>query len=385
MLTIRVITYKGTAVEAGIGAQFGDDGGSIGRSPECTLVLPDPDRVVSRTHAVVTQVGGRFSLRDQGSTVAVFVNGTPLGKGRERTLATGDELRIAGYALVVEDAATARVADEDSTTILREGTLLSWSEGDRPEPASRIASVIVPAPAGVQPVATAASDVPAARAAGAPAPALSAAPASVAASAPAADDALLAALLRGAGVPELDVVGGLTPRFMEDLGALMRETMRGLLDLLSARANAKREVRADATVIVAQDNNPLKFAPDIDTAVAHLFAPPAPGFMGAQRSLADARASLCLHHEGFVAGMRAALQAVLQRFDPAALEARLQETAPASFLALNQKARLWSQYEALYAAISGDAQTDFHFLFGEEFLAAYQARARPAPVDSDVA
>ena len=381
MLTIRVITYKGTPVEPAIGAQFGEAGGSIGRSPECTLVLPDPERVISRTHAVVTQAAGRYSLRDQGSTVAVLVNGTAVGRGHERVLTAGDELRIAGYVLVVEGIAVMPVADEDSTTILREGTLLSWSEGGMAQPAGRIASVFVPAPAAGQspaPAATAASEAPTA----APVPAPSA---TVAAPPPAAADALLAALLRGAGVPELEVPGGLTPRFMEDLGALMRETMQGLLDLLSARASAKREVRADATVIVARDNNPLKFAPDVDTAVAHLLAPPAPGFMDAQRSLADARASLCLHHEGFVAGMRAALQAVLLRFDPTALEARLQAAGPASFLAVNQKARLWSQYEALYAEISSEAQTDFHFLFGEEFLAAYQARAKRAPVDSDAA
>ena len=104
---------------------------------------------------------------------------------------------------------------------------------------------------------------------------------------------------------------------MEDVGAVMRETMRGLLDLLAARAHAKREVRADATIIVANDNNPLKFAPDLDAAITHLLVPRGQGFMPPQRSLVDARESLRSHQEGFVAGMRAALAAVLARFDPA--------------------------------------------------------------------
>jgi predicted component of type VI protein secretion system len=34
-------------------------------------------------------------------------------------------------------------------------------------------------------------------------------------------------------------------------------------------------------------------------------------------------------------------------------------------------------YEDLYGQISKEAETDFHFLFGEEFLRAYQAKARP--------
>ncbi len=380
MLTIRVISYKDAPVDAPVSAEFREEGGTIGRSPECTLVLPDPDRIISRTHATVVHDGGRYTLRDQGSTVPVVVNGRLVGKGNEAALASGDEVRIAGYLLLAEAPSLAISAD-DTTTILREGTMLSWSEDGTSGRENRIASVIVPAPAAVSPAPTPAlaPAVPATPPRAAPP---QVAPVAEAAMTPAQRE-LLQALLRGAGVPELDIPGGLTPRFMEDLGAVMRSTMQGLLDLLAARANAKREVRADATIIVANDNNPLKFAPDVDAAVAHLLRPPAQGFMDAQRSLADARASLRSHQEGFVAGMRAALQAVLARFDPAGLEARLKDAAPASFMAMNQKARLWSQYEVLYADISREALTDFHFLFGKEFLAAYQARTRSTPHHPD--
>jgi FHA domain-containing protein len=205
--------------------------------------------------------------------------------------------------------------------------------------------------------------------------------AEAAGSAASSTDALLAALLRGAGVRDLAIPGGLTPQFMEELGAVMRETLRGLLDLLAARALAKREVRADATIIVAQDNNPLKFAPSLEAAINHLLMPrPGQGFMPPLRSLADARISLRSHQEGFVAGMRAALAAVLARFDPAKLEERLtQSSNGGSLLPMNHKAKLWNLYEQLYGEISREAETDFHFLFGEEFLRAYQAKVRPLP------
>lgn len=377
MLTITVITYKDAPVGQAIRAEFSEEGGTIGRSPESTLILPDPDRIISRTHAIIAHASGRFTLRDQGSTVPVVVNGAAIGKGHDRVLASGDELRIAGYVLLVEGPGHVIAAD-DTTTILREGTMLSWSEDGAPVSANRISSVIVPAPASAGP----APQAPPVAGPAVPAAAATMPPA-VTAPMSAADQELLAALLRGAGVSELDVPGGLTPRFMEDLGAVMRETMQGLLDLLAARANAKREVRADATIIVASDNNPLKFAPGVDVAVAHLLQPPAQGFMSAQRSLADARESLRSHQEGFVAGMRAALEAVLSRFDPARLETRLKETSSASFMPMNQKARLWSQYESLYAEISRESETDFHFLFGKEFLAAYQARTRATPQNPD--
>jgi len=374
MLTIKVISYKDAPVDQPIAAEFREAGGTIGRSPDSTLLLPDPDRIISRIHAVVSQESGRFVVRDQGTTVPVVVNGRPIGKGRDHPLAAGDEMRIAAYLLRVES--THDISADETTTILREGTLLSWSEDGQPVAQNRISTVIVPEPEAVAPVAAAAA--PAAPKAAEPAarPATSAA---AKGEPSAADDALLAALLRGAGVTELAVPGGLTPKFMEDVGAVMRETMRGLLDLLAARAHAKREVRADATIIVANDNNPLKFSPDLDAAVAHLLMPRQQGFMPPQRSLADARESLRSHQEGFVAGMQAALAAVLARFDPGKLEERLLESSSgSSLLSMNHKAKLWNLYEELYGEISREAETDFHFLFGEEFLEAYRAKTRPA-------
>jgi len=372
MLTITVVRFKDAPVESPASAEFREEGGTIGRAPECTLNLPDPDRIISRTHAVVVHQGGRFFLRDQGTTVPVVVNGRPVGKGRELPLAAGDEVRIAGYTMRV-DAARADIVADDTTTIMREGAMLSWTEDGRPVAQDRIATIIVPEPAGadapVQPQAAPRAAQPA--------------PAAVPGTAPASQDPLLAALLRGAGVPNLAVPAGLTPELMRDVGAIMRETMRGVLDLLAARAHAKREVRADATVIVANDNNPLKFSPDLDAAVAHLLMPRGQGFMSPQRSLVDARESLRTHQEGFVAGMQAALAAVLARFDPAKLEARLlQGPGSGSFLAMNQRAKLWNLYEELYGQISREAETDFHFLFGEEFLRAYREKTRTPPRDA---
>lgn len=380
-LTIKVVTYKDVAVDPAISAEFGEAGGTIGRSPESTLLLPDPERIISRTHAIIAFRDGRYAVRDQGTTVALLVNGKPAGRGQDHPLAAGDDLKISGYVMKVAiagmPAADKDISADDTTTILREGTMLSWSENGDPVPQNRIATVIVPAPEHEAP----AAPPPVARAAAPAAPAPAAAP-SAAATGAGSDD-LLEALLRGAGVRDVVVPGGLTPERMEEIGAVMRETMRGLLDLLAARAHAKREVRADATIIVAHDNNPLKFAPGLDAAITHLLVPRGQGFMPPLRSLADAREGLRSHQEGFVAGMRAALSAVLARFDPGKLEQRLTESdSGGSLLPMNHKAKLWNLYEEFYGEISREAETDFHFLFGEEFLRAYQAKTRPAaPAD----
>jgi len=71
--------------------------------------------------------------------------------------------------------------------------------------------------------------------------------------------------------------------------------------------------------------------------------------------------------------MRAALEGVLERFDPALLEGRLtQRTALQAILPSSRKARLWELFNELYAQIRSEAADDFHALFGKAFLKAYE-------------
>ena len=186
-------------------------------------------------------------------------------------------------------------------------------------------------------------------------------------------DALRRALLAGLGTPNLPLPEGMTPETMERVGRLLREATQGTLDLLFARATTKREVRADVTMIVSTDNNPLKFSPDVGAALLHLLVPQGPGFLSPIAAMRDAYDDLRSHQFGFMAGLRAALAGVLKRFDPGVLEQRLaQKSMLDSVLPMNRRAKLWELYIALYRDIAVEAEDDFHSLFGREFLRAYQ-------------
>lgn len=186
-------------------------------------------------------------------------------------------------------------------------------------------------------------------------------------------EALLAGLRRGLGVSDLPLAGPVTPELMEQIGALLRESTQGTLDLLLARAMTKREVRAEVTMIVSRGNNPLKFSPNIGMALSHLFGPPRKGFMTPTEAMWDAYNDLRSHQFGFMAGMRAALEGVLKRFTPETLERRLTKRSMVdSLLPMNRKAKLWDLYTDMYQDISHEAEDDFHSLFGKEFLRAYE-------------
>ncbi|MDB5976135.1 MAG: type secretion system-associated domain protein TagH, partial [Nevskia sp.] len=248
--------------------------------------------------------------------------------------------------------------------------VFSWDRRDGAAADGPIRAVVVPAQRGGD--ADVALPPPEAPAAIAPLPPkLPAAPDR----APGADSELLRAFLQGAGVPDLAMPAELTPEMMNQFGQLLREAARGTLDLLLSRALVKQEVRADVTIIRPRENNPLKFSPSVEVALAHLLAPRGGGFMAPVPAMKDAFDDLRAHQFGFMAGMRAALEGVLERFDPAQLELRLTEKSVFdSLLPASRKAKLWDRFSELYTEIGKEAGDDFHALFGKAFLRAYEAQ-----------
>ena len=214
-----------------------------------------------------------------------------------------------------------------------------------------------------------------------PAPAPTPAPRPVAAAAAssstaAADNPVIQALMRGMGLDDLN-----TRRSAEEVaelaGAMLREATGGTMSVLLARAMTKRESRLDMTMISSQANNPLKFFPDADSALMQMMTGTMPGYMAPQRAFGNAFDDLKAHELAIMAGMRAALSGVLKRFDPQAIEARLQEpTVMDKVLASNRKAKMWDRMVELYGQLATEADDDFQRLFGEAFGVAYEEQVQ---------
>jgi FHA domain-containing protein len=164
---------------------------------------------------------------------------------------------------------------------------------------------------------------------------------------------------------------------MAVIGAMLRVAVEGIHSLVTMRAAAKNEMQADMTMIQARGNNPLKFAPDPTVALQMLLQPSARGFLDGPAALRATLVDLQSHEVGVMAGMRAALEAVLDRFAPEKLEAQLATRSVFdSLLPAHRRARLWELYLEHYRSLREEAQTDFHRLFGAAFREAYLAQVR---------
>jgi len=184
-------------------------------------------------------------------------------------------------------------------------------------------------------------------------------------------DAVLQALLRGMGLSALQLNRG-SVETAELAGAMLREAVSGTMAVLMARAMTKRESRLDMTVLGAQANNPLKFFPDAESALAQMLTNAMSGYMPPVKAIGNAYDDLKAHEMAVIAGMRAALKGVMMRFDPAQIEAREPEGVMDKVMATARKARMWDNMKALYDDIVREADDDFQHLFGEKFSAAYE-------------
>lgn len=430
-------------------------GSTIGRAPDCDLVLDDPLRLVSRRHAWIVPRGDDAAMvRCISASAALLVNGEALDPGGERVVRIGDRIRIGGFEVLLDGG-------EPETLISAPTALVPSAVAPAPAPPSPPPSpplaplppppvvappVVAPAPdqaavaapamprrldrwfnletvpdplgpasplpaADEAEVAQAARPIarppatplaaPAATPVAMPSPigpappwrgpgasaeplaarlAASLAPAVAAKASASEADAMRQAFLRGAGLdPALPLE--LDPPWMEHLGALLRISTEGTVDLLRSRAVAKRGLRSEGTRIAARENNLLKFTPDAAEALRFLLSRETrPGFLGATEALRDAQEDLQLHQLALVAGMRAALFDLISRLGPDAVE---REEGPAQGLAkwsaLWREAALWRRHRHGHARLLENLDDTFEAIFGREFVRAYEAQARRVP------
>jgi type VI secretion system protein len=83
--------------------EFGQDGGTIGRSLSNDWALPDRNRFLSARHAAIDYRSGSYYIVDT-STNGVFVNESdvPVGRGNPQRLFDGDRIRIGEYIIVAK-------------------------------------------------------------------------------------------------------------------------------------------------------------------------------------------------------------------------------------------------------------------------------------------
>ena len=351
---------------------------SIGRDAACTIVLEDPHKHISRFHVEIEEESGVYWMSVVSKVNPVMVKGRRYGPGTRLTLHSGDSFDVAEYEVqvllpeVTDEPAEAPAADplqevlattqggpsDDAERLFNESTFFG---ADEPTPPKKMIPRAAPPEETFVPQKVKAPAPPPAR----PTPA---APPSHA----------MRAFFEGAGLPLKELSPMESDRMLRDSGAILRAAVEGLMMLLLARAEMRKEFEAEErTMVAARDNNPLKLMSDPHEAMDFLFDPAerTDGFLDPVQAVGDACEDLRSHELALMAGMRAAILGALRRFDPPALERALDKSAKGFSLA-SRKARLWDLFVEQQDKLARDAQEDFNKVFGRDFMGAYQAQLR---------
>ena len=186
-------------------------------------------------------------------------------------------------------------------------------------------------------------------------------------------DAAARAFLEGAGLAHLDIADA--ESFMRNSGMMVRAAVEGLMMLLLAREEARRELGAGAPEPEANDN-PLKSMANPAEVIAFLFDPqrPAIGDADPVQAFGEACADVRAHQVALLASIRSAAMVALASFDPKKIE-RDHGTSLGG-LNLTRKSKLWDISLAQHEQLAQAAMTDFNGAFGREILAAYTAQVK---------
>lgn len=300
----------------------------IGRDPSSDLVVPDAECAVSRTHVEIAQAGGAVTVRPLGAN-GVFrdEDGARLADGVPAPLALGDTLRFGRFRLVADPLPFAR------------------------QPAAAAGrTMVLAAPFGENVV------VPTDWADAGPLPELPG------------EGSLLEAFCEGAGLDVSAFSGEEPVEIMRCAGAVYRQMVVGLSDLMQERSSTRTQYRMDRTTIGAKDNNPFKWAPTRRLAT-DLLRGGEVGFLAGPDALKASFADLKKHLLGTLAGFRAALDAVLAQGAPERIEAE----AGGSLLK-SRAAAAWETYGAVHARLAGELENGADGAINQAFIAAYGAK-----------
>ncbi len=135
-----------------------------------------------------------------------------------------------------------------------------------------------------------------------------------------AQGSLLEAFCHGAGLDASTLSGEDAEEVMRRAGAVYRQMVLGVGDLMAERDRARGRYQLTRTTIRGADNNPFKWAPSQRLAIDLLLAGSS-GFLSGPAALGASFRDLKRHLVATFAGLQGSLRQAVDQFDPAALDA----------------------------------------------------------------
>lgn len=156
------------------------------------------------------------------------------------------------------------------------------------------------------------------------------------------------------------------------VGELMPVIINGMMQILRSRASIKNEFRMNVTTIQPVENNPLKFSADVNEAIENMFVRQSSAYKKPVDAFREGFDGIGEHQVAIIAGIRSAFKNMMERFDPAKLEAQFDKQNKGMMIPGMQKTKYWNSYRDYFNGFVDNMENSFQYLFGDDFVQAYE-------------
>jgi type VI secretion system FHA domain protein len=187
------------------------------------------------------------------------------------------------------------------------------------------------------------------------------------------DAALLDAFCEGAGLDSSSFFDQDPAEVMRRAGAMYKQMVLGLGDLLSERHLVKSDLNMDRTTVGASGNNPFKWAPTRRVAI-DLLRDREDGFLSGSAALKVSFEDLKKHALCLMAGSRASVDHVLRTLAPQPIENQV--TGNGGLRRLNKFESCWRAYQDVHTHLADEDASAMQSSVNRAFKAGYERRLR---------
>lgn len=359
---------------------FDGVGGVIGRGMGCDWIIPDPRRLVSSHHGLVSYRDGRYFLTDISSNgIGVSGSAERLRKGQARLISDGEVYQLGSMDI------RARVLTHEQHRFAPGDTIPDDAflgldplealdrEQRRGESSPTLDALNTSAHASDQPLYHATVDRDHVVVPEWAEPVREGAPAAPVAAAPSAPETFWSQFgeALGMGLDTFDMSA--REALAIKVAGLFRQTVEGLQQSLRTRDELNSEVGLGWSTSALSSPNPLKDCVDTQVALTSLLAADASGPLCAERAVAQACRDLQVHQLALVVACRAAVRSALAAFAPGHLLLCFErEGKPRRFASDGAH---WRAYQRHYRRLNDDASLSEQLL-RDDFARAYEEQVR---------
>ncbi len=300
---------------------------SIGRDPSVDWVLHDPDCRISRRHCDITALEKTITIRCLG-TNGVFdeITGSRFPDEVESVISVPVTLRFGDFRLVIDYAAQADTGEGlEALTLVLTPPLGSSAEvpNDYADGGSKMM--------------------------------------------PNSGASLLDCFCEGAGLEPSSFALEDSEAIMRRAGAVYRQMILGVGDLMAEREAMRRQYQIARTTIGGANNNPFKWAPTQRLALDLLLAE-SHGFISGPAALQASFKEIKRHLIATFRGLQESLRASVASFDPDLIA---RETPGRGSLLQSRAAQLWAELDRRHADLSQQLGGSVDGHLNQVFVRAY--------------